>query len=81
MIEEKNWGERIEPPQHVGEPILPCLASLDKTTARPGVAPKRAGGLVTKERLVSKLSAEFACFVHFAIGALMDDLWCALTRP
>ena len=46
----------------------------------PKWTPKRAAGLVTKERLVSKLSADFACFVHFAIGAFRNNSVAALPQ-
>ena len=53
---------------------MPRLASRrTKKAPVPEWTPKRAASLVTKERLVSKLSAEFACFVHFAIGAFRDN--------
>src|SRR5690348_10068238 len=55
--------------------------SPDKKQPVPGSPPKRAAGLVAKERSVSKLGAEFPRFVHFAIRALMLDCRRALTRP
>src|SRR5579862_2958945 len=47
--------------------------SANKKTARPEWTPKRAEDLLMEERLVSKLRAEFACFVHFAIGAFRNN--------
>lgn len=61
-------------------PALSCI-SPDKKQPVPEWTPKRAASLVTKERLVSKLSGDAACFVHFAIGALMDYLWRAGAYP
>jgi hypothetical protein len=57
-------------------PNLSCLVLLlagKKKQPVPEWAPKRAAGLITQERLVSKLSADAACFVHFAIGAFRNN--------
>jgi hypothetical protein len=57
---------------------LSCI-SPDKKQPVPEWMPKRAAGLVTKERLVSFLTGDVLGLVHFATGALMDDSWFALS--
>src|ERR1700678_3062845 len=62
---------------------LSCLVLhlAGKKQPVPEWTPKRAAGLVTKERLVAKLSTDVLGLVDLAIRALMDDLWWARTGP
>src|SRR6266516_4188243 len=66
------WGPGGRPPAKPAG--RPCLASRrTKKQPVPEWTPKRAAGLVTRERSVSKLSGEVALFVHFAIGAFRHN--------
>src|SRR5215467_10293945 len=56
-----------------------CI-SPDKKKPVPERTPKRAVVLVTRERLVSKLSGDTAGFVHFAKRALMLYCWRAIAH-
>ena len=77
--EKKNRDERSRTSRACRGTIRPSLASRRQKQPVPEWIPKRAADLVTKERLVAKLSSDVLGLVDFAIRALMDDLWWALT--